>query len=193
MACVKAYGRVAGVLLSVALVFSLARAEEPSVPVRLQAGLLAKLAGYDRNMRVRAGDRIRVAILINPSNTDSLRVGEEMSHALAQVPEIAGLPHDDSSLPYTSAEALADACATRRIAILYVTPGFESDTAKISRALWGANVLTVSAVARYVSAGIVVGFDALGGQPRMLVHLTQARAQHVDFEAKVLKLMKVVE
>ena len=193
MAWLRAYGRGAGALLSIALVFSLARAEEPSIPVRLQAGLLAKLAGYDRNMRGRAGDRIRIAILINPGNADSVRVGDEMSHALAQVSEIAGLPHDDFSIAYTGAEALAEACSARRITILYVTPGFERDSAKISQALWGADVLTVSAVARYVSEGIVIGFDALGGQPRMLVHLQQARAQHVDFEAKVLKLMKVVE
>jgi hypothetical protein len=181
------------VLLSTALFVTAARAEEPSIPVRLQAGLLAKLAGYDRNMRERAGDRVRVAILINPSSADSVRVGDEMSHALAQISDIAGLPHDDFSIAYTSPDAVAEACVTRRITILYVTPGFERDATKIGQTLRGADVLTVAAVARYVSEGIVIGFDALGGQPRMLVHLPQARAQHVDFEAKVLKLMKVLE
>jgi len=161
--------------------------------VRLQAGLLAKLAGYDRNLRVRAGDRVRVAILIKSGEADSVRVGEEMSHALGQIADIAGLPHDEVSLAYTNAETLAETCAAERIAILYVTPGFDGDAMRISQALRGVDVLTVSAVARYVSKGIVVGFDALGGQPRMLVHLQQARAQHVDFQATVLKLMKVVE
>ena len=191
MAWSRAYGRVS-LLICLALV-SLARAEEPSVPVRLQAGLLAKLAGYDRNLRARAGDRVRVAILIKSGETDSLRVGEEMSHALAQIGDIAGLPHDEVSLAYANAETLAQTCAAERIAILYVTPGFDGDAMKISQALRGVDVLTVSAVARYVPKGIVVGFDALGGQPRMLVHLQQARAQHVDFQATVLKLMKVVE
>jgi hypothetical protein len=180
-------------LLVCLAVVSLVRAEEPSVPVRLQASLLAKLAGYDRNLRARAGDRVRVAILIKPGDADSVRVGEEMSHALGQIAEIAGLPHDEVSLAYTSPDALPEICAAQRIAILYVTPGFDGDALKISHALRNADVLTVAAVARYVSRGIVVGFDALGGQPRMLVHLPQAKAQHVDFQATVLKLMKVVE
>ena len=187
----KAYGRIS--LLVCLAGVSLARAEEPSIPVRLQAGLMAKLAGYDRNMRARAGDRIRVAMLINPSDTDSVRVGKEMSHALGQIAEIAGLPHEELSIAYTTAETLPEACATRRIAILYVTPGFDNDAVKISQALRGTDVLTVSAVARYVPRGIVVGFDAVGGQPRMLVHLPQAKAQHVDFQATLLKLMQVVE
>jgi hypothetical protein len=191
MAWSRAYGQV--LLLVCLAVVSLARAEEPSVPVRLQASLLAKLAGYDRNMQTRAGDRVRVAILIKSSDPDSARVGEEMSHALGQIPDIAGLPHDEVSLVYTTAEALPQTCAAQRIAILYVTPGFDGDALKISQALRGADVLTVSAMARYVQKGIVVGFDALGGQPRMLVHLPQAKAQHVDFQATVLKLMKVVE
>lgn len=161
--------------------------------MRLQASLLAKLAGYDRNLRPRAGDRVRVAILIKPGDTDSVRVGEEMSHALGQISDIGGLPHDEFSLAYTSAEVLPQICVMQRIAILYVTPGFDGDALKISQALQGTDVLTVAAVARYVSKGIVVGFDALGGQPRMLVHLPQAKAQRVDFQATVLKLMKVVE
>lgn len=172
---------------------SLARAEQPSIPLRLQASLIAKLAGYDRNMRIRAGDRVRVALLIKPGDADSVRVGVEMSHALGEIAEIAGLPHEELSVAYTTAEILPETCASRHIAILYVTPGFDGDASKISRALQGTDVLTVSAVARYVPRGIVVGFDALGGQPRMLVHLQQARAQHVDFQATVLKLMKVVE
>jgi hypothetical protein len=187
----RAYGRFS--LLVCLAAVSLARAEQPSLPLRLQASLMAKLAAYDRNMRVRAGDRLRIAMLIKPGDADSARVAVEMSHALAEIAEIAGLPHEEVSIAYTSAEALSDACAARHIAILYVTPGFDGDAVRIGQALQGIDVLTVSAVARYVPKGIIVGFDAVGGQPRMLVHLTQARAQHVDFQATVLKLMKVVE
>jgi len=187
----RAFGRFS--LLVCFATASLARAEQPSIPLRLQAGLMAKLAGYDRNMRIRAGDRVRVAMLIKPGDADSVRVGVEMSHALGEIAEIAGLPHEELSIAYTTAEILPETCTARRIAILYVTPGFDGDALKISQALQGTDVLTVSAVARYVPRGIVVGFDALGGQPRMLVHLQQARAQHVDFQATVLKLMKVVE
>jgi hypothetical protein len=62
-----------------------------------------------------------------------------------------------------------------------------------AQALAGTDLLTVSAVAGYVRNGIVVGFDVLGGRPRMLVHLSQAKAQHVDFQATVLRLMTVYQ
>lgn len=183
-----------GLALFVGLtVASLVRAEEPSVPVRLQAGLLAKLAGYDRNMRARAGDRLQIATLIKAGDTDSVRVGNEMSYALGSFSEIAGLPHDDKSLTYTSPEALIQACTSQHIAILYLAPGLGDEIPQISQALRGVSVLTVSSVAGYVPKGIVIGFDAIGGQPRMLVHLSQARAQNVEFQSTVLKLMKVYE
>ena len=36
------------------------RAELVAVPIELQAELLAKVAAYDRNMALRAGDRLQV-------------------------------------------------------------------------------------------------------------------------------------
>jgi len=44
-----------------------------------------------------------------------------------------------------------------------------------------------------VPRGIVLGFDLVGGKPKMLVNLGQARKQHVAFMAEVLKLAKVFE
>jgi hypothetical protein len=48
-------------------------------------------------------------------------------------------------------------------------------------------------MADYVPAGIVLGFDLVSGRPKLVVNLSQARRQHVDFRAEVLKLMKVYE
>src|SRR5438874_366246 len=53
-------------------------------------------------------------------------------------------------------------------------------------------LLTASAVASQVTLGIVLGFDLVSGKPKLLVHLGQARRQHVDLSAEVLKLMRVV-
>lgn len=179
-------------MLALCLLFGReAGAEEPSIPVSLQAKLLSKLAGYDRNMRDRARDRVRVAILVKPDNPDSVRVGREMQHALGEIAEFAGMPHEEISLTYAGPAALSQACSSRGLSIVYVTPGFDGDSALIAHALSGVDVLTVSAVAGYVPKGIVVGFDAVGGQTLLLIHLPQARAQHVAFGADVLKLMKV--
>jgi hypothetical protein len=53
--------------------------------------------------------------------------------------------------------------------------------------------LTVAAIPDYVELGVVLGFDVLSGRPKLLVHLGQARRQHVDLRADLLKLARVFE
>ncbi len=167
-------------------------AEEPTVPISLQARLLAKLTAYDRNMPSRAvGGRLRVGILVKRSDPDSVRTGAEMQRVIGEVHDLAGLPHEEIVLPYESGAALAEAVASKAIAIVYVTAGLEGEVPEIARSLSGASVLTVSAVAGYVPKGIVIGFDAVGGHTQLSIHLTQAKAQHVAFTGEVLQLMKV--
>src|SRR5690348_15261099 len=104
MAVAKNHG-IFGALLCLLLV-SLAHAEEPSIPVRLQAGLMAKIAVYDRNMPARAGELLRIGILTKTDNADSVRVANEMIRALGDMGEIAGLPHEESIIGYANAATL---------------------------------------------------------------------------------------
>ncbi len=168
-------------------------AEEVVVPVPLQVALLAKVAGYDKNLPARAGDRVHVLILTKPGSDESARVASQADKALADQDTIGGLPHDRATTAFTDPAALARLCRSRRIAILYITPGFsEGEITAIANAFSGADILTASAVASHVPLGVVLGFDLVSGKPKLLVHLGQARRQHVDLSAEVLKLMKVV-
>src|ERR1700722_14814114 len=65
--------------LSCALATSRVEAEEPSVPVSLEAELLAKVAAYDKHMAARAGDRVHVVILVKQGNPDSERASAQMA------------------------------------------------------------------------------------------------------------------
>ncbi len=170
-----------------------ARAEEPSVPIGVEAQLLAKVAAYDRHLSDRAGDRINVVILAMPGSADAARAAAQMQAALAGVGPIGGLPHDDAVVSFTNPKALADLCKQRRVSILFFTPGFADQIEAIRAALDGVDVLSASAVAGYVPRGIVLGFDLVSGKPKLLANLTQARKQKVQLSAEVLKLMKVYE
>jgi hypothetical protein len=169
------------------------RADDVTLPAAKQMELLAKVADYDRNFHERAGARARIMLLIKTGDGDSLRTATQMQVALSHIDAVAGLPHDDSIESYKGAPALADACRTQHVAIVVLGPGFRDDIEAIRAALDGVDVLTVSAVADFVPKGIVLGFDLVGGHPKMLVELTQARRQHVAFMADVLKLMQVYE
>jgi hypothetical protein len=189
----RRFGIVLLLGLAAPLVVSQGHAESVTAPVVLQAELLAKVAEYDRNFGARAGDRARVLLVTQPTNADSVTVAQQMSAALGRLSQIAGLPHDETILPYPGAAELARVCRDRHVSIVYFGPGFRDDVADIRAALSSVDVLTVASIPDYVRDGIVLGFDVVSGHPKLLFNLPQARLQKVALTATVLKLMTVYE
>jgi hypothetical protein len=173
----------------------LARADDDVVvPVERQVELMVKVAGYDKNLSRRAGDRVRTAVLAKADDADASRTSSQLLKALADKPAIAGIPHEAQLLVWSDAAAVAQKVRALRLSILYLTPGFSNEElAAVARALDGVDVLTVSSVPSFVPRGIVLGFDLVSGKPKLLVHLGQARRQNVALSAEVLKLMRVYE
>ncbi len=182
------------VLIAAALFAVPASAEDVAVPVALQAELLVKVAAYDKNLKPRAGDKVRVAIVVKADESESEQVAAQMKKALNSKDRIAGLPHEVTTIEYSNASALAKLIKSKHVAIAYFTSGFSSgEIQAIASALDGADVLSAGAVAKYVPKGMVLGFDLVSGKPRLLVHLTQAKRQNVALSSSVLKLMKVYQ
>jgi hypothetical protein len=167
--------------------------EEVTVPVSLQATFLAKVAPYDRGFVARAGVRAQILLVYKPDNAESVHVTSQLQSALGGIPDLAGLPHDEIPLPYPGPAELARQCKGRHVAVVFFAPGFRQDVPAIREALAGLDLLSVASVPDYVPAGIVLGFDVVSGRPKLLLHRKQARRQHVDLTAEVLKLMKVYE
>jgi len=180
--------------LAASLVTSRALAEEVSVPVSLQIDLLLKVASYDKNLRRRAGDRVLVAVLVNPKDADSGRVAAQALAALAEASEVDGLPVTPLSVEYTDAASLSRLADESHVAVLYVAPGFTPvELDGIAQAFDGKSVLSAGALAKYTERGTVLGFDLVGGKPKLLVHLARAKRQKVELSSAVLKLMRVIE
>jgi hypothetical protein len=95
---------VAGVVaLALLFVTGPLDADEVTLPVSLQVDLLVKVAGYDRNMAARAGDRVRIGILRKAGNDESAKVAAVAEKALADKDLIAGLPHEQSIASFADA------------------------------------------------------------------------------------------
>ena len=187
--------RIAGVVVVVSLLtFVWARsslAEGTFVPAELQAELLAKLVSYDRNFHARAGNQVRLLLLVKPSDARSNTAAAAMKSALSHIDQIGGLPHQESLVTYEGAASLAKRCRAERVAVVYVTPGFEAELDALSNTLAGVDVLSVSAVPEYVPKGVVIGFELVSSKPKILLNLEQAKRQNVNFRSDVLKLMRV--
>ena len=76
---------------------------------------------------------------------------------------------------------------------MYVTQGLDAKVGDSVNALGGVDVLSVAAVARYVSQAVVLGFDLVSAKPTLVINLPQAKKQNVSIDASVLNLMKVIQ
>jgi hypothetical protein len=170
-----------------------AKADGIAVPIRLQAELLSKVASYDRNFQERTGDRVRTLLLVKPGDPESNRAAAEMKSALAAIPTIGALPHDEELVTFSNPPALAEICRSRKTSILYLAPGFSDDIGTLRETFGALDLLSVGSLAEYVPNGIVLGFDIVSGRSKLLVNLTHARRQHIEFRAEILKLTKVYE
>lgn len=161
------------------------------VPASVQASLIAKVASFDRNFAERAGTRVVILVIRAPDDAQSAHDANALTAALQTVPKIGNLPHEEVSLTYSGAPALAAQVRARRAAIVYFGSGFSEQIPAIKAEFSSLSVLTFGAVSDYVPGGIVLGVDLVSGRPKLLVNLTQAQKQKVSFPAAVLNLMKV--
>ena len=168
-------------------------ADDPSVPLRLQVDLTAKVMGYAQQPSVRAVDAVRVGILTRPGSAESTRVGAELKAAFDALPAIAGQAHEQSILRWSGVSNLVDEAQSKKLFLLYLTPGFEADVPGIARAFRGVQVITIAAVDDYVADGAILGFELVSGHPKMVFNMAQAKRQNVVFASSVMKLMRVVE
>ena len=170
-----------------------ARADGIAVPIRLQAELLSKVASYDRNFEARTGERVRMLLLVKQGDPESSRAAAEMRSALSSIATIGALPHEEEVATFSNPPALAEMCRSRKVSILYLAPGFSDQIETLRETIGPLSLLSVGSLAEYVPNGIVLGFDIVSGRSKLLVNLTQARRQHIEFRAEILKLTKVYE
>ena len=172
-------------------VVTVGSAQSSRVPASVQASLIAKVASFDRNFAARAGNRAVILVVRANNHSESEHDASSLKAALASIPKVGNLPHEEIIVTYTGAAALAAQVRAKRAAIVYFGAGFSDEVAAIRAEFSTLNVLTFASVPEYVPEGIVLGVDLVSGRPKLLVNLTQASKQNVSFPAAVLNLMKV--
>ncbi len=174
--------------LSVAVPVS---AEPAELPPAVQARLLSKIPSYEQGFRQRAGKRAVIIILTAPNHLESARAASRLGAALLNEATVGGLPHTSLTIEYTHAEALAQHVKASAASIVYVTPGLQPWLEPICSALEPLGVMTVAPVPEYVERCVSVGFDFIGGRPKLLVHLTHAQRAGLHFRSAMLSLATV--
>lgn len=175
-----------------ALVHTQAFGAEPEVPIRLQVSLLDRVIPFDRNFSVRVHGKLSVLIVVNKSNEDSSRVGTQLEAELSARETLGSYPLVAARVTYGGAATLVDSCKRLRAGIVYLTPGVGESIATLADAMRGLQVLTVGSMPEQVAQGLVLGAAVRSAKPRVLVNLSRAREQGVDFRADFLRMAEVV-
>jgi hypothetical protein len=181
-----------GFSVAAAVVYPKLSWADGQLPYDLQAELLSKVAGYDRNLKERAGAKVRVVVSYKQGDAESEASNARMKHALGQLPQIAGLPHTVVGVPYQGADSLRKEVQDNGAAIIYLTAGLEPQVKEIAARLSGTSVLTACGVMSYVWKGAVLGLGMQSGKPKLYINLPQAKRQEVSFETRVLSLAEIV-
>jgi hypothetical protein len=184
-------------ILLIAAILSLpvspAWAEDPAIPLQLQAELTAKLVEYAQTPSPQGVNVMRIGILVKSGNVESQHFGSELKATFGRMGSIAGLPHEEAVITWSNPAAFAEEARRRQLFAVYLTPGLRAEVPAIARALEGAPIISVAAVDAYVAGGAILGFELVSGRPRMVLNLPQAKKQAVAFRAQVMKLMRIVE
>jgi len=181
------------VVATLSLPASRARAEDPAVPLQLQADLTAKLIEYAQAPSPQGLTTLRIGILVRNGSVESQHFGSEIKAIFGRMATIAGTAHEESVITWSTPAAFAEEARRRQLFAVYVTPGLRGEVPAIARALEGTPIISVAAIDTYVASGAILGFELVSGRPRMVLNLPQARRQGVAFRAQVMKLMRIVE
>jgi hypothetical protein len=132
-----------------------------------------------------------VLTVYDPESPDSRHAALTLKHELEEIGEIGGSRVVVDLFELRDLVKLRAKVDAERAAIVYLTPALGERAAVVSQALAGADVLSVSAVANDVKAGVVLGFDLVSSQPKLWLNVTAAHRQNVVFAPQALKLMTV--
>jgi hypothetical protein len=165
---------------------------EPEVPIPLQVSLLDRVIPFDRNFHLRAAGQLSLAVLVDDKNEDSVRIGAQLLNELSARESLGNYRLSATRVAFKSTAGLVEDCRRLKAGVVYVMPGVREATPKLAAGLRGMRVLTVGSLPEQVPQGLVLGSAVRSGKPRVLVNLSEARQQEVDFRADFLRMVEVV-
>lgn len=163
------------------------------VPFEVQVPLLLKALTYDRSLKGRVGEQVRIAVALPPKGGRD--AAEGLKSALDGLPDrtLNGLPVSFKEVPGDEG-ALTEALRAGRWAAVYVMPGFSgAELEGVKRACAARQVLAAAAHVDDVERGIAFGVGVQGGKPQLVVNLGGMKAFGSQFDLALLQLARVIQ
>ncbi len=163
------------------------------VPFEVQVPLLLKALTYDRSLKTRVGEQVRIAVALPPKG--GRNAAEGLKSALDGLPDrtLNGLPVSFKEVSGDEG-ALGEALRGGRWAAVYVMPGFSSaELEGVKRVCAARQILAAAAQVDDVERGIAFGIGVQAGKPQLVVNLGGMKAFGSQFDLALLQLARVIQ
>lgn len=170
-------------------------AQAVDLPARNQALLLLRVLVYDRNLKGRAGDAVRVAVVYRSGDASSEAERDALMAAYQEVARevvAQGLPVKVEALAWRDAADFAARLGQRRFAAVHAGRGLAAVVEELARAARKSQSLTFAPAREMVSAGLAVGLVFRGDRAGLVVNLGAARAEGAELDPALLQLAEVL-
>lgn len=181
-------------LLGFVLATAPVAAASVAVPFDIQVPLLLKALTYDRNLKSRAGEQVRIAVLV-PSK-GGRGAAEDLQTAVGALPDrtVNGLPVSFREISVNDEATLDRALGEGRWAAAYVLPGFgREELEQIKRVCQSRHVLAVAASVEEVERGLAFAVGVREGKPQIVVNLPGSKACGSEFDLALLRVSRVIQ
>jgi len=183
----------ASLLVSLAIAFG---AMAQGMPSPQKALLLLRVLVYDRNLKVRAQQEVRVAVAFRPGNAESERERDTLVRAIDEVADravVAGLPVRVTELPYLGAADFQARLAASRAVAMYLCDGLEPVIRDLDGLARGRSVLTVCGSRALASKGCAIALVDRGERAGLVVNHETAAGQGADLDPRLLSMAERVK
>lgn len=167
------------------------RAQAADVPVALQIPLFLKVVSFDRQLTLRMGSELVVAVAYQGNNRESVRARDDAARALRDARSVPGMPKLRIEFIDVDEQSLIVELAKRKVTVLYVAPLRALDISIIADAARATRVTTCTGTPDYLSDGLAVSVRYQGERPKLLINVEAARLEGAEFSAELLKLAQV--
>lgn len=168
--------------------------QEIDVPVDIQYPLLLKILTFDRNYRKKVDKVLRIGILYQEESQRSVQVKNELIGIIrnSSLLSVDHIPVEYHALN-SDADDLSSLLHSTKINVLYVTPMRMVKINDISEYCRNHGILSFSGVTEYVEKGLSLGITLKADKPQIVINVRSARAEGSDFDARLLKLSRIIE
>ena len=166
-------------------------AQAADVPVALQIPLFLKVVSFDRQLTLRMGSELVVAVAYQGNNRESVRARDAAARALRDARNVPGMPKLRIEFIDVDEQSLIVELAKRKVTVLYVAPLRALDISIVADAARAARVTTCTGTPDYLSDGLAVSVRYQGERPKLLINVEAARLEGAEFSAELLKLAQV--